>query len=426
MRPGGERLGAMRVSLVSLGGNVLGTVDVESDQESVRQLQERVSKITGVPWVRQRLLHGNGLGLLNPKARVVEGPSGGHMELTLVVLPERKILTCAARAASLWSAETGERLKSFAHAGHVNSAVFSGDGASVLTASDDGTAKIWSCEVGACGRTLRGHKAPVLCALFAPDDELVLTSSADHTVRLWRAGTGECRRTLVNRGGNLWPCAFSPDSSWIFAATPRGTARLWSCESGACICAFEGRHQGVLSAVASADAATVLTAAVDGTAKVWSVATGACLRTIGATPGDATGARSGSPPVLATDGSAVLTVSDVADAAELWTVQEGAEGGLLLAGHQGCVWSAGFSPNGTSVITTSDDCTARLWDMTGTCTGVLQGHQGPVYSAVFSSDGEAVLTTSWDGTAKVWSTANDECLSTIPGHNDEMMSAALL
>src|SRR5208282_5700041 len=57
-----------------------------------------------------------------------------------------------------------------------------------------------------------------------------------------------------------------------------------------------------------------------------------------------------------------------------------------LEGHQGAVYSASFSPDGTRVVTASADTTARVWDLGGDKPTfvALGGHQGWVQSAVFS------------------------------------------
>ena len=76
---------------------------------------------------------------------------------------------------------------------------------------------------------------------------------------------------------------------------------------------------------------------------------------------------------------------------------------VALEGHWGVI-SAAFSPDGTHVVTASDDKTARVWDLRQKEPSfvALEGHQDWVVSAAFSPDGTHVLTASDDKTARVW------------------------
>jgi WD40 repeat protein len=105
------------------------------------------------------------------------------------------ILTASAdNTAKLWSAETGELIRSFeGHTRLVRSAVFSKDGDRVLTASHDNTAKVWNAETGELIRSFEGHTNQVWSAVFSKDGNRVLTASSDNTAKLWNAETGELR-----------------------------------------------------------------------------------------------------------------------------------------------------------------------------------------------------------------------------------------
>jgi WD40 repeat protein len=62
-----------------------------------------------------------------------------------------------------------------------------------------------------------------------------------------------------------------------------------------------------------------------------------------------------------------------------------------------------FSPDGTRVVTASEDNTARVWNAaSGQLLAKLEGHAAAVYSALFSPDGARVVTASDDNTARVW------------------------
>jgi serine/threonine protein kinase len=96
-----------------------------------------------------------------------------------------------------------------------------------------------------------------------------------------------------------------------------------------------------------------------------------------------------------------------------------------LRGHGGDVTSAAFSPDGTRIVTASDDTTARVWDAaTGASLAELRGHGGDATSAAFSPDGTRIVTASWDRTARVWDAATGAALAELRGHGGDVTSAA--
>jgi MinD-like ATPase involved in chromosome partitioning or flagellar assembly len=93
--------------------------------------------------------------------------------------------------------------------------------------------------------------------------------------------------------------------------------------------------------------------------------------------------------------------------------------------HQGIVSSAAFSPDGTRIVTTGKDNTARVWDgTTGEPLSRPLMHQGVVWSAKFSPDGARVVTASEDHTARVWDAVTGKPISLQLAHRDVVWSAA--
>jgi hypothetical protein len=68
------------------------------------------------------------------------------------------------------------------------SAAFSPEGARVVTASGDKTARLWDAATGKQVAVLRGHDDLVRSAAFSPDGSRVVTASEDKTARLWDVG----------------------------------------------------------------------------------------------------------------------------------------------------------------------------------------------------------------------------------------------
>jgi WD40 repeat protein/serine/threonine protein kinase len=119
------------------------------------------------------------------------------------------------------------------------------------------------------------------------------------------------------------------------------------------------------------------------------------------------------------DGTKVLTASNDSTA-RLWDVATASPVGPPLQ-HKGSVAAAMFSPDGRRLITASADKTAQLWDAaTGTpLCGPLQ-HQGYVFSVDFSPDGQQVVTGGFDKTARLWDASSGAPLGTPMLHEKEV------
>ena len=76
----------------------------------------------------------------------------------------------------------------------------------MLTASADGTAKLWNAS-GYLLQTFIGHTDLVVSAVFSRDGGLVLTASDDKTAKVWNADTGDCIKTL--RADNVQSALFA-------------------------------------------------------------------------------------------------------------------------------------------------------------------------------------------------------------------------
>jgi len=129
-----------------------------------------------------------------------------------------------------------------------------------------------------------------------------------------------------------------------------------------------------------------------------------------------------SKAIFSPDGSKVLTVSDDTTA-RVWDASSGATS-AILKGHSNWVWNGAFSPDGSQVATASEDRTARIWDAaSGRQTALLQGHSDVVWHVAFSPDGTRVVTASWDRTARIWDAVSGQELAILKGHSDKVLVA---
>jgi transcription initiation factor TFIID subunit 5 len=93
----------------------------------------------------------------------------------------------------------------------------------------------------------------------------------------------------------------------------------------------------------------------------------------------------------------------------------------LLQGHAGPVYAASFSPDSDFLLTSSADCTVRLWSMKlKTNLMGYKGHNFPVWDVQYSPVGHYFATASHDRTARVWCMERMQPLRILVGHMSDV------
>ena len=332
--------------------------------------------------------------------------------------------------------------------GPVNAAAYSPDGSRVVTASDDGTARLFRVRDGSELATLR-HKGSVTDASFSADGRLLATASRDRTARLWTA-SGRPLRTFRHHGAVL-DLALSP--AVLVTIADDGTVNIWSLSDTRAPRVFhepvparrialsrDGRraavvggdrlarvydlvvgrflyalpHDGrVLSAAFGPSGESLATGSADKLAQTWNLRTLQVAHRLKGHEGQvvdvAVGPRGQFVATASLDGTAAV-----------WDVARVPRGRLIatLIGHSNYVNDVAFSPDGLYVVTSSRDGTARVWKTEhGNLQAVLAGHKGSVRAASFSPTGGNVLTYAEDGTARIWDAGTTPELRELGRHS---------
>ena len=152
----------------------------------------------------------------------------------------------------------------------------------LLTAGDDGTARLWNLRDGTAKPLLRyvGHSARVRTAAFSPDAKYVVTASDDHTARLWDTRTGQpvgLRDGQLPHPSNVLVASFSAEGRSIITGSDDTIARIWNATDILAVDAepllLKGHTAAISSAAFSPDGRRAVTASLDGMAKIWDTST---------------------------------------------------------------------------------------------------------------------------------------------------------
>lgn len=296
----------------------------------------------------------------------------------------------------------------------IDAVAVSPDGRHLLTGMMTGETILWDVERGQVIRRFEGDGIPVGpdCLAFSPDGRYVLVCAEDvmgdsgaTSLVLWDVETGEEIRRFEGHVTYVRALAFSPHGRTALAGSQSipdntvGDLILWDLETGQKIRRFDITHD-VANIAMSADGNRALTGSASHfIAILWDVATGRALRRFEGHTGPVLNVAFG--PEEAT----VLTAS-YDGSLILWDVETG---GIIrrYLGHDSGVWGLDISPDGRYVISSSDIGTVILWDFkTGEELRRFTLHTAPALDVAFSPDGQTAFSIGWDGALIQWQVAD--------------------
>jgi WD40 repeat protein len=339
-----------------------------------------------------------------PIGPVLAGHKGRLMDLAYS--PDGRLIVTASDdgTARLWNAHTGTALPPILeHGARVSSAAFDAHGAHVLTMADDGWAHVWQASSGKEITKWRAEAPSARVAEFSPAGGLIATAGRRNSpVRMWTwdgatAPVPAPVSTLGEEGAEwraaITSLAFDPAGTLLITTAWDQPTRIWSTRTGKLIYELASSSTGhaseeaVLYAKFSPDGRRVVTAARDGKARIWELP---------AAPFSTT-------PILHCDGANCMTLpAELEGRLNLRPM-------LTLKVSVEQVSFADFDPTGERVITASSDGTVRFWDASsGEMLRLLQGPaEGTGFRALAAvrPDGLQLLTSFSEKLAHLWAVA---------------------
>lgn len=337
---------------------------------------------------------------------VIEGDSYLARRLLLEVLPQYtnnhqdRLYTFEAESIFRKAASINSAILK-GHTDRVNSATFSPDGKSIVSASSDKTIRIWVSMTGQqIGNALEGHTDRVNYAEFSPDGKCIVSASNDRTIRIWDAMSGQqIGNPLIGHKKSVNFAAFSPDGELVVSASADKTLRIWDVKTGKQIGKpLIGHTNNVKSVVFNHDGKRIVSASTDKTIRIWDSETGQQIGSLWDGSSDGVNYATFCP-----NGKRIVSAL-LNKVIQIWECESDQNYCTTINGHNGVVLSASFSPDGEKIISASSDHTIGLWDAkTGQQIGhFLEGHLSSVNYAAFSPDGKLIASSSNDQTVRIW------------------------
>ena len=95
-------------------------------------------------------------------------------------------------------------------------------------------------------RTLKGHSNKVMSVVFSADGQTFASGSDDKTIKIWHLTNQEPRTFKGHResswSGGVNSVAFSPNGKILASASDDKTIKLWEVLTGNEICTFTGHE----------------------------------------------------------------------------------------------------------------------------------------------------------------------------------------
>jgi WD40 repeat protein len=173
---------------------------------------------------------------------------------------------------NLWDLDRGQRVAGFSFSGakYIHTVSFAPDGKLALVGGEGDLFLIVSA-TGKLQRKLEGHTRWVTAANFSADAKRIVSASDDGTSRLWDAATGKELCVFTGHDRHVKTVALSADGRLLLTGGSDGTVRLWDAASGKLLRTFRKHDAPIVAAVFTPDGTQTLSVSRDAVVQPWTI-----------------------------------------------------------------------------------------------------------------------------------------------------------
>jgi WD40 repeat protein len=374
-----------------------------SDDETVRVWNVDGS---GEPQVLRGHSQGIALAVFSPDGRRLVTAARRPVQFIFETPPDNDVLVWHLEASEEPTILTG-------HTSTVTGAAFVPSGTHVVTASEDGTTRIWDVNGSAPPIVLNAGE-PVTALAVSPDGKTIVAGCRSGTMHVWRTTPPATPRVLTGHMEAVTAVVFAPDGEQVVSGSEDGTARVWNLNAGtepSSSVILRGHVGGVTALALSPDGSQIVTASADNTARIWK--------------------RDGTPHRFFSDlmdlGPTAELFRDL-NRAELFSavdqVRRINEDLARLSGHNARITAMTWSPDGRRIATASADKSARIWRLDAPPWRVVfRTRTAGQTTWALSDDGERLLDVN-DGIAQVRNADGSGVPIRLQAQPDEVVAVA--
>lgn len=307
---------------------------------------------------------------------------------------------------TVWNAHTGEVALDLGHQkAPVLQVTFSGDGKWIAYAHPDGSVRVRRIDPGRA--RVRGDSW-VTHATFSADGLSLATTHSDRFIRIRDVASGQLRAALPVPFPFVSHAAFDPTGRLLVSTCLDRRLRILDIDTKSLLSSEPGHEAPVMRVVWSPDGQWIASGDLDGQVilwrhlgegriqRLWAISCGAMIWSLAFSPDSrhlaiASGADQANiqGPAQVWRPSEAGDREQPTDRIQVRSVGSSREE-LSLSGHRAAVVWVSYSPDGTRIVSASDDHTVRVWDAaTGKEEWKVRTESFP-WAAPFSPDGQRI------------------------------------